>query len=89
MHDVMLCLQLDSMAARFAQTSEEEREKKRIDLNSKKTLKANKSAAMILKENITVRGEVENFEEFDAVKLHETLGRFYIDLRREDGSHYK
>ena len=28
----MLCLQLDSMAARFAQTSEEEREKKMIDL---------------------------------------------------------
>ena len=44
-------------------------EKKRIDLNSKKTLNANKSAAKILKKNLTVRDEVENFEEFDAVKL--------------------
>ena len=52
-------------------------------------MKANKSAAKILKEYLTVRDEVENFEEFDAVKLDETLERFYMDLRREDGSYYK
>ena len=60
-----------------------------MELNSKKNLKANKSAAKILKEYLTVRDEVENIEEFDAVKVDETLGRFYMDLRREDGSHYK
>ena len=63
--------------------------KKEDKTQQQENLKANKSAAKILKEYLTVRDEVENFEEFDAVKLDETLERFSMDLRRDDGSHYK
>lgn len=76
-------------ASRFAQTSAEERDKKRMQINSKKTLKANKGAAKIFKDYLQVQGESKNFEEFDNAKLDEMLGRFYMDLRREDGTYYK
>lgn len=76
-------------ASRFAQTPAEERDKKRMQINSKKTLKANKGAAKIFKDYLQVQGESKNFEEFDNAKLDEMLGRFYMDLRREDGTYYK
>jgi hypothetical protein len=74
---------------RFAQTTEEERELKRIKLNSDKTLKANKGAAKVFKEYLAEKGESANFETFDDVKLDEHLGHFYMDLRKVDGSFYK
>lgn len=74
---------------RFAQTTEEERELKRIKLNSEKTLKANKGAAKVFKDYLLEKGETADFETFDDVKLDEILGHFYMDLRKVDGSYYK
>ncbi|XP_061190714.1 uncharacterized protein LOC133198711 isoform X2 [Saccostrea echinata] len=80
--------------SRFAETSEEERGEKIASImsskfNNKKTLKANKGAARIFKDYLTEKGQSEHFEEFDCAKLDEMLGRFYMDLRREDGTPYK
>lgn len=56
-------------APRFARTSEEEREKKRLNLYKKK-----KRMTKICEEYLAVKGESDNFEEFDTMKLDETLG---------------
>lgn len=35
----------------------------------------------ICEEYLAVKGESDNFEEFDTMKLDETLGRFYMNSR--------
>lgn len=70
-------------------TTGEEKQKKRLKLNSSNTLQVNKGSAKVCKKHLKVKGENENFQDFDNVKLEEMLGHFYMDLRREDGSHYK
>lgn len=77
------------MASRFVLSTAEEKQEKRLKLNSSKTVQVNKGAAKVFKEYLKVKGENENFQDFDNVKLDEMLGHFYMDLRREDGSHYK
>lgn len=77
------------MASIFVLSTAEEKQGKRLKLNSSKTLQENKGAAKVFKEYLKVKGENENFQDFDNVKLDEMLGHFYMDLRREDGSHYK
>ena len=74
---------------RFAQTTAEERQTKRIQLNSESTLKANKGAAKVFKDYLLERGQQADFEKFDVLKLDEWLGQFYMDLRRSDGTFYK
>ncbi|KAK3088596.1 hypothetical protein FSP39_021124 [Pinctada imbricata] len=74
--------------SRFAQTTEEDRDLKRIKLNSDKTLMANKTVAKVFKEYLSEIGETVEYEQFHDLKLDECLGHFYMDLRKGDGSYY-
>lgn len=74
---------------RFAETTEEEIQTKRLKLNADNTLKANKKSANILREYLKEKNQDSLFENYDTVRLNETLARFYMDLRKPDGGRYK
>jgi hypothetical protein len=74
---------------RFKLTTDEERVEKRLGMHSNKTLKANKSAAKILKEYLTEIGQNCQFESLEEGDLDGVLGRFWMDLRKTDGNAYK
>ena len=76
-------------AGRFASTSAAEQEVRRLNLNAEKTLKANKFASKIFKEYLSEKGENADFETFSVSDLDNALCRFYMDLRRVDGTSYK
>lgn len=64
------------MASRFVLSTAEEKQEKRLKLNSSKTLQVNKGAANVFKEYLKVKGENENSLDFDNVKLDEMLDHF-------------
>ena len=77
-----------SVAKRFADTSQDEIEKKRLKLQSDNTLKSNKKAANILKAYLTENLTMDNFENCPPEELAIVLERFYMDLRKH-GTMYK
>ena len=74
---------------RFAQTTDDEVQNKRLKLNAKNTLMANKKCGNILRDYLQENHMDDKFMTFDAVRLNEVLARFYMDLRKPDGDHYK
>jgi hypothetical protein len=77
------------MPWRFAETTEEEIQTKRLKLNADNTLKANKKSANILRDYLKEKHQDSLFENYDTVRLNETLAHFYMDLRKSDGGRYK
>ena len=78
-----------SVAKRFADTSQDEIEKKRLKLQSDNTIKSNRKAANILKAYLTENLTMDNFENCPPEELAIVLERFYMDLRKHDGTMYK
>ena len=76
------------MSRRLAETTEEEIQTKRLKLNADNTLKANKKSANILREYLKEKNQDSLFENYDNVRLNETLAHFYMDLRKPDGGRY-
>ena len=70
---------------RFAQTTTEQMDNKRLKVNSENTLRCNAKAANILRDYLTEMCQIEDFEGCDAVSLAEILGHFYCDARKPDG----
>ena len=76
----------ESRQKRFAQTSEDEIQRKQLKINAENTIRANKKCAReYLKEN----KQNSEFETFDRVRLNETLSHLYVDIRKLDGQRYK
>jgi hypothetical protein len=76
----------ESRQKRFAQTSEDEIQRKQLKINAENTIRANKKCAReYLKEN----KQNSEFETFDRVRLNETLSHLYVDIRKPDGQRYK
>lgn len=67
---------------RFAQTTFEEVQQKRVKVNSSNTIKCNNKAASVLHNYLKEKGQDSNFESFDVALLNEVLGHFYIDTRK-------
>ena len=78
-----------NVSRRFAETTEEEIQTKRLKLNADNTLKSNKKSANILREYIKEKNQDSLFENYVTVRLNETLAHFYTDLRKPDGGRYK
>jgi hypothetical protein len=74
---------------RFAQTTVEEADLKRLKLNAVNTIKANNKCANILREYLKEKNEDLRFEVLDGAELNEMLAHFYMDLRKADGTRYK
>ncbi|XP_071135474.1 uncharacterized protein KIAA1958-like [Mytilus edulis] len=74
---------------RFATTTNEEIDAKRLNMNAENTLKANRKCAYILRDYLQEKQQDDEFEKFDCVRLNETLCHFYVDLRKGDGERYK
>jgi hypothetical protein len=66
-----------------------EEEQGEFSVNLKATQRANKASAKIFKDYLIEKGESEDFEHFDIVKLDKLLGQFYMKIRQAEGSHYK
>lgn len=75
--------------ARFGQTTDAELETKRLGLHAAKTKKSNAHAARIFREYLLEKQEDTGFESFSVSRLDESLSRFYVDARKEDGSFYR
>ena len=73
----------------FASLAVDEIGKKKMLIKAKKTMKRNQKTARTLKAYLKEAGQDENLEEFDAAKLNEVLGHFYMNARKQDGEHYK
>jgi hypothetical protein len=71
---------------RFVDTSDDEIVAKRLKLNLDNMIKSNQKSANILRECLL---EKQQDPSFDTVRLNETLGHFYVDVRKPDGSKYK
>jgi hypothetical protein len=78
-----------NVSRRFAETTEEEIQTKRLKLNADNTLKSNKKSANILREYTKEKNQDSLFENYVTVRLNETLAHFYTDLRKPDGGRYK
>ena len=63
-----------NVSRRFPETTEEEIQTKRLKLNADNRLKANKKSANILRDSL--------FENYDTVRLNETLAHFYTKINR-------
>ena len=73
----------------FASLAVDEIGKKKMLIKAKETMKRNQKAARTLKAYLKEADQDENLEEFDAAKLNEVLGHFYMNARKQDGEHYK
>ena len=71
--------------ARFASTNETEAAEIRGNRLSKDTLKANRSAALVLEGYLREKGFSPNFESLSRSQLK----AFYLDVRKTDGTLYK
>ena len=65
-----------NVSRRFAETTEEEIQTKRLKLNADNTLKSNKKSANILREYIKEKNQDSLFENYVTVRLNETLAHF-------------
>ena len=74
------------MSRRLAETTEEEIQTKRLKLNA---AKANKKSASILRGYLKEQNQDSLFENYDTVRLNETLAHFCMDLGKPDGGRYK
>ncbi|XP_064612603.1 uncharacterized protein LOC135476498 [Liolophura sinensis] len=74
---------------RFADTTEEEIEVKRININAKNTVKANGKCSRILRAYLVEKCQPADFESFGEAELSEALSHFYVDARKPDGEQYK
>lgn len=79
----------ESRQKRFAQTSEDEIQRKQLKINAENTIRANKKCANILREYLKENKQNSEFETFDRVRLNETLSHLYVDIRKPDGQRYK
>ena len=74
---------------RFASATKEEIKEKKSNINSKNTLKSNKSAAKILQDYLIEKKMDAEFEKLDKNQLNDILVHFYVNVRKGNGEKYK
>lgn len=77
------------MAARFASHTHNEINAKKAKLVPSNTNKSNQSAAKTFREYLCEKNQDPNFDFYSKERLDETLGHFYLDACKQDGSCYK
>lgn len=86
---ISLSKQKMALLKRSADTTVEEIEAKRININAKNTVKANGKCSRILRAYLVEKGQRADFESFNEAELSEALSHFYVDARKPDGEQYK
>ena len=82
-------LELEQGYSRFGSSTELDIEHLLESRHSSNTKKSTRRCVTVFREYLLEKGEPPNFEDFTQDKLKEILTRFYVDIRKKDGSEYK